>query len=45
MRLKNLDLIAAVLVATINVGWVLLPNRSPIVGVILVLPLVFVSPG
>jgi len=45
MRLKNLDLIVAVLVAAINVGWSLLPDRPLIVGIILVLPLVFVLPG
>lgn len=45
MRLKNLDLIVTMLIAAINVGWALLPDRSPIVGIIFVLPLVFVLPG
>ena len=44
MRHKNLDLILAMLIAALNVGWALLPNR-PIIGVILVLPLVFILPG
>ncbi len=45
MRLKNLDLIAAILVVTINVGWTQIPNRPLIVGIILALPLTFILPG
>src|SRR5438270_522643 len=45
MRLKNLDLIIAMLIAVINVGWALLPNRSFVVSLILALPLVFLLPG
>lgn len=45
MRLKNLDLIAAILVVAINVGWTQIPNRPLIVGIILALPLTFILPG
>ena len=45
MRLKNLDLIVSVLIAAINVGWVLLLNPLALVGIILALPLVFFLPG
>src|SRR6266852_2586405 len=45
MRLKNLDLIGAILIAAINVGWTQIPNRPLIVGIILALPLTFILPG
>ncbi len=45
MRLKNLDLIAAILVVVINVGWTRVPNRLLIIGIILALPLVLILPG
>ena len=45
MRLKNLDLIAAILIAAINLGWTQIPNRPLIVGIILALPLTFILPG
>lgn len=45
MRLKNLDLIAAMSIAVLNVVWVLLPSHIPVIGIILSLPLVFVLPG
>ncbi len=45
MRLKNLDLIVAVIIAALNMVWVLVPSRTPVIGTILALPLVFVLPG
>src|SRR5450759_1505314 len=45
MRFKNLDLIAAILVVAINVGWTLIPNRPLVMGIIFALPLIFVLPG
>ncbi len=45
MRLRNLDLIVAVLIAALNMGWALLPSHIPVIGSILALPLVFVLPG
>ncbi len=45
MRLKNLDLMVAVIIAAMNVLWALLPSRTPAMGIILALPLVFVLPG
>ena len=45
MRVKNLDLIAAILLVAINVGWTQLPNRPLVIGIILALPLTFVLPG
>lgn len=45
MRLKNLDLIIAVSIASMNVVWAMLPNRTPLIGIILALPLVFFLPG
>src|SRR6266487_3588085 len=45
MRLKNLDLIVAVTIAAMNVVWALLPGRTPVIGTVLALPLVFVLPG
>jgi uncharacterized membrane protein len=45
MRLKNLDLIATVIIVLLNVGVSLLPSHLPVIGIILALPLVFVLPG
>lgn len=45
MRRKQLDLTIALIIAAINVGWILLPDR-PVIGAILCgLPLVFLVPG
>ncbi len=45
MRQHYLDLIAAVIIAALNVLWVLLPGHTPVIGIILALPLVFLLPG
>ena len=45
MRLKNLDLIVALIISAMNVAWALLPSHTPAIGIILALPLVFVLPG
>jgi uncharacterized membrane protein len=45
MRLKNLDLIVALIISAMNVVWALLPSHTPAIGIILALPLVFVLPG
>src|SRR5258708_13454543 len=45
MHHKNLDLIAAVIIAVLNVVWVLLHSSAPVVGIILAFPLVLVLPG
>jgi uncharacterized membrane protein len=45
MRFKNLDLIAAILVVAINVGWTQVPNRPLMISIILALPLIFILPG
>jgi uncharacterized membrane protein len=45
MRLKNRDLIIAVIIAVLNVGWALLPSHTLVIGIILALPLVFWLPG
>lgn len=45
MRLKNLDLIAAILIVAINVGWTQLPHRPLVIGIILALPLILILPG
>lgn len=45
MRLNNKDIFVAVIIAVLNVLWALLPNRSSVISIILVLPLVFVVPG
>lgn len=45
MHHKNLDLIAAVIIAVLNVVWVLLHSSVPVVGIILALPLALVLPG
>jgi uncharacterized membrane protein len=45
MRRKHLDLIIALVIAAVNVGWILLPNR-PVIGTILCgLPLILLVPG
>jgi uncharacterized membrane protein len=45
MRFKKADLIGAIFLAAITVGWVQLPNPPLLFGIILGLPLVFVLPG
>ncbi len=45
MRQKNLDLVGAICLAVAATGWALLPNRPPLVGIPLVVPLVFFLPG
>lgn len=45
MRLKNLDLIVTIAIAVLNILWALLPNHTPVIGIILALPLVLVLPG
>src|SRR5205823_1987768 len=45
MRIKNFDLIAAILIAAINITWTQVPNRPLVVGIILALPLTFILPG
>ncbi len=45
MNLKNLDLIVTMIITTTNVIWALLPYHTPIVGIVLALPLLFVLPG
>ncbi len=45
MRLKNVDIIITMIIVAMNVAWTLLSNRPTLIGVILVLPLVFVLPG
>src|SRR5579859_4618884 len=44
MRPKNLDLIAAIAIAVMNMIWALLPYHITLIGIILTLPLVFVMP-
>jgi uncharacterized membrane protein len=45
MRLKNFDLIGAIFIVAINVGWTQVPNRPLVIGIILALPLIFILPG
>jgi uncharacterized membrane protein len=45
MHHKNLDLIAVITIAVLNVVWVLLHSSVPVVGIILALPLALVLPG
>lgn len=45
MRLKNFDLMAAILIVAFNVGWTQIPGRPWIIGLILALPLVLILPG
>lgn len=45
MRIKNLDLAVAICIVVINIAWAQIPNRPVFIGILLVLPLVFVVPG
>jgi uncharacterized membrane protein len=45
MRLRNIDLILVVAVALANILWALFPSHLPVIGIVLALPLVFLSPG
>ncbi len=45
MRHKNLDLFVVILIALVNMLWILLPSFPPIMRTIVVFPLVFVVPG
>lgn len=45
MRIKNLDLIAAIGIVLINVAWTLMPQRPVLPGIFFVLPLTFILPG
>src|SRR6266480_3143503 len=45
MRHKNLDLFMVVIIAVLNVAWVLLPFDTSVIRIILALPLIFVLPG
>jgi uncharacterized membrane protein len=45
MRRHNLDVILAIIVVILNVGWSLLSIRQPILGILLALPLLFFIPG
>jgi uncharacterized membrane protein len=45
VRLKDLDLVGAVIIAVLNVLWALLPGHAPVIGIMLALPLVLVLPG
>jgi uncharacterized membrane protein len=45
MRLKHPDLIMTTAIALANVVWAFLPFYLPVIGTILALPLVFITPG
>ncbi|HYT45994.1 MAG TPA: DUF1616 domain-containing protein [Methylomirabilota bacterium] len=45
MPLKNLDLIGAIFIVAINVGWTQVPNHLLVIGIIFALPLIFILPG
>lgn len=45
MRLKNLDLLLIIAISILNVLWIMLPSHSPLMGVVLALPFVFLFPG
>jgi uncharacterized membrane protein len=45
MRIKNIDLIITLSIATLNVIWNTIPNRPQLVGMIFALPLTFILPG
>lgn len=45
MRRRNLDLVVAILVAVVNVGWTQIPNRPLIPGIMLALPVTLLFPG
>jgi len=45
MRLRNIDLLAAMCYVVATMGWALLANRPLIVGIVLAVPLVLILPG
>jgi len=45
MRLKNIDLLLAAMIALMNIILVLLPGYPSVIGIVLALPLVFLLPG
>ena len=45
MRLKNFDIIVAMLIVVINVEWIQIPDHPLAIGIILALPLVLLLPG
>lgn len=45
MRRRNLDLVAAIAIAAASIPLALLPDRLPLAGTLLALPLVFLLPG
>ncbi len=45
MRIKNLDLLVAIGIVAINVGWTFIPYRPVLPGILLILPLTFIVPG
>ncbi len=48
MRLKNLDLLIAEIIAVLNIVWALQPNHpawTSFIGITLALPLIFILPG
>ncbi len=45
MRLKNLDLVAAMIAVVLNVAWTQIPGQIPVVGSLLTLPLTLFLPG
>lgn len=45
MRLKNFDLTGAIVLAVVNIGWVQLPDRPLMIGIVLAIPLILFLPG
>ncbi|MBA2678727.1 MAG: DUF1616 domain-containing protein [Ktedonobacteraceae bacterium] len=45
MRLKNLDLLVAISIATLNVIWAFLPYHWLVPGILLTVPMIFIIPG
>jgi uncharacterized membrane protein len=45
MRKNNRDLIVAILIVGINIGWAQVPNRPLLINIILAVPLVVILPG
>ena len=45
MGRKNLDLIIAILIVALNIGWMQIPGRPWLVSLVLALPLVLILPG
>src|SRR6266567_4712580 len=45
MHLKNFDLMLVMSTVAMNLLWALLPSHTPVIGIILAMPLVFVLPG